>query len=1551
MQGGIFYALNAGAKIRILSNIFTIFASWTIKSIKVIKRAIKIFWRTIVSIVSILFATALLIQLPQVQTYVADKVVHSVSDKIDADISFEKIHLKPFTTLVLKNVLILDRNPIQDPIDSTSVKIDTFFRAGYIIAKFSLDGLLKHEGLHFDKAFVGNAQMNLVIEDNPDPTGRKTTDNLSRIFRLKKQKPVKNEKEIFHIRKVEISDMSFAMKIYESGREIYGDEGIDWNDLDVRDINLSARELQYKGGIMTGELDRLSFREKSGYLVEKISGKAKVGRGKAIITDLSIDDLWSDVHLPLYMMSFNHVDDFQNFIGKVRIDGQIETSMLDFETLSYFAPELKDNHLKAYVSGSMSGYVDDFRFSDVRIDMISGGFSGRASGRISGLPDIGNTYLDAHLNGFRITTAGIGNFISEWIPGDGKLDIGRYADGTSFRLDASGRGMFNNLNIKADLSSDIGSLDADVILKDMVSGTKPLDISGSIRTDDLNLGRIFGTELLGKTTLSTTLGARLGQKDQPAELVIESLKIDKLNANHYDYTNIAAVGNISSDIFDGRIVCHDPNLNFLLQGTFALSSKTNNARYKFFTNIGHADLNAINIDKRGISKVNLRASADFTKTGKGDLRGRIDIGDLMLENSMGRYDIGDINLNSYSSDGTYTTRLDSKFAYARYTGSAPMNTFISELRDITLKQELPSLFADTTYVWKGNSYNLEFKASNSIDLLTFIMPGLYVDEGTSLTASLDKEGRLEASLSSNRLAFEKNYLKGIDARFDNEYESLRGLVSCEEMRMAGMMIMDSHLDLHGDEDHLGIRFDFENSGDLINKGEIILHNSLSRNTDGLQMATEILPSSVILNSKEWHLQPSDFVISKDLMDVGSFTISSGEEQISLRGKASHEPGDTLTLNLDRLDVSPLNEVMKTSLDIKGAVTGTVSITSPLSEKGILADIICDSVSVAGTPLGILSIGSILDDFSKEFKVFLKNEYNGKSTIDVYGAIAADGSDINADILLDGFKVNYFQPLLPDVFSVMDGSISGRLALEGPPSALKIRSHDTRIENTQLNVAYTDVPYFADGRFHADETGVYFDNIYIRDSYTGSGHVNGGISWDHFKDIRFDTHIDVRDIEGINISEEKAESFYGRVFGTGNVSITGPVNSLLMSIDAVTAKTGQLHIPLNSEETAGRVTNLLRFTEKENNVRIDPYEAMMTKLDAGRKDESDFRIKLRVNAQPEVEAFVEIDKASGNVLSGRGSGIIDIVADDESFNINGDYTISSGNYRFVAMGLVSRDFQIEDGSSIKFNGDIMESTLDINAVYRTKASLSTLLSDESSVSNKRNVNCGISITDKLLNPKLGFSIQIPDINPMIKSRVESALSSEDKVQKQFLSLIVSNNFLPDEQSGIVNNSSVLYTNVTEILANQLNTIFHKLDIPLDLGLNYQPNESGNDIFDVAVSTQLFNNRVVVNGNIGNKQYSTTGSQNDVVGDLDIEIKLNRPGSLRLNLFSHSADQFSNYLDNSQRNGVGIMYQTEFNSFRRFFRSIFTGKAKRQAAKMQEEQAMLQGGRNEISIERP
>ena len=177
-------------------------------------------------------------------------------------------------------------------------------------------------------------------------------------------------------------------------------------------------------------------------------------------------------------------------------------------------------------------------------------------------------------------------------------------------------------------------------------------------------------------------------------------------------------------------------------------------------------------------------------------------------------------------------------------------------------------------------------------------------------------------------------------------------------------------------------------------------------------------------------------------------------------------------------------------------------------------------------------------------------------------------------------------------------------------------------------------------------------------------------------------------------------------------------------------------------------------------------------------------------------------------------------------------------------------------------------------------------------------------------------------------VESALNTEDKVQKQFIYLLLTGSFMPNDLSGIVNNSSnMLYSNVTNIMTNQLNNIFAQLDIPLDLGLNYKSTESGNDIFDVAVSTELFNNRVIVNGTIGNREYSTTG-KTSVVGNVDIEIKLDRQGNIRLNLFSHAADDYSNFLDTSQRNGGGIAYQREFNTFRQFFRTLFMSRKKRQ-----------------------
>ena len=127
----------------------------------------KIIWLTIVAVLTFVFAVSITVQLPQVQTAIAKRAARNLSEKMQGQITFEKIHFKPFTTFVLKNVLIVDKNPVPDEV--TGAQIDTFFRAQYIIAKFDINGLFNQNRLKFDKVYISNAQMNLVLE-NGGPT-------------------------------------------------------------------------------------------------------------------------------------------------------------------------------------------------------------------------------------------------------------------------------------------------------------------------------------------------------------------------------------------------------------------------------------------------------------------------------------------------------------------------------------------------------------------------------------------------------------------------------------------------------------------------------------------------------------------------------------------------------------------------------------------------------------------------------------------------------------------------------------------------------------------------------------------------------------------------------------------------------------------------------------------------------------------------------------------------------------------------------------------------------------------------------------------------------------------------------------------------------------------------------------------------------------------------------------------------------------------------------------------------------------------------------------
>lgn len=165
------------------------------------KKALKIFWGIIVAIVSLLFAGWILLQTPAVQTFVARKAVESLGSILNGRIEFSKIHIKPFTALVLNDVVILDNEPVTD---WQGERLDTIARAGSIVTTFSLKGLRNDGAIHVKRLSVKDGSFILAKDERG-----------SNIGRLIRKPEAKKEKKPFSIKldagRVQVKDFRSAL--------------------------------------------------------------------------------------------------------------------------------------------------------------------------------------------------------------------------------------------------------------------------------------------------------------------------------------------------------------------------------------------------------------------------------------------------------------------------------------------------------------------------------------------------------------------------------------------------------------------------------------------------------------------------------------------------------------------------------------------------------------------------------------------------------------------------------------------------------------------------------------------------------------------------------------------------------------------------------------------------------------------------------------------------------------------------------------------------------------------------------------------------------------------------------------------------------------------------------------------------------------------------------------------------------------------------------------------------------------------------------------------
>jgi hypothetical protein len=169
--------------------------------------------------------------------------------------------------------------------------------------------------------------------------------------------------------------------------------------------------------------------------------------------------------------------------------------------------------------------------------------------------------------------------------------------------------------------------------------------------------------------------------------------------------------------------------------------------------------------------------------------------------------------------------------------------------------------------------------------------------------------------------------------------------------------------------------------------------------------------------------------------------------------------------------------------------------------------------------------------------------------------------------------------------------------------------------------------------------------------------------------------------------------------------------------------------------------------------------------------------------------------------------------------------------------------------------------------------------------------------------------------------------------------------PLTASGSLIGKDMATTTSYEMLSNQFSNWISQVNKDVDIGFSYRPGDKNmmtSEEVEVAMSTQILNDRVSINGNldvVGNpntsaKPVTTTNTNTkNLVGDVNVEVKLTENGKLMLKAFNRANDQLI-VQQAPYTQGIGLLYREEFSTFgeliRKYYKKLFISEKRDTAA---------------------
>ena len=1460
---------------------------------------------------------ALLLDIPAVQNFVVHKTVALVSERLGTTVRIDRVDIGLFSKLRVEGFYVEDYG------------CDTLLYASRVEAYVSDLGLFGG-GLEFSRGRIVGGKLFLRQMDDGEMNIKQIVGRLSN--------PDRKRKGDFRLsfRKAEIENMEMCLDRREGREREYG---IDFTHMHLDSLNARVDDFTIDGQAIYTSIASLSARERSGFRLKQFSGRFYLTQGCLGFEDASILTDRSEIRIPYISLAGSSWADYRDFIGEVRLDAAVRHTTVSTDDIAYFAPRLRDWHLSfSEIDVEAAGVVSDFT-TRIRSMRIGDSTTLSATATLRGLPDIRRTHFDLAVPDLRTSAAAADDLARRMArkPLPGKVR-GVLEHAGRVGVDLRFRGLLSSFDMQLGATTDVGDITCRVGLEPRRAGRSRLQ--GEVATQNLRLGDLLGRrDLLGDATFRARIDGEVGRGFADARVEGD---VVRLNFNGYAYDSIRLDGRLRNREFDGRIAARDPNLNFDFFGLVDLNDSV--PRYDFTLHLHRADLARLRINRRdSVSELSARIVAKAGGRSLDDLNGRIQVADALYRYNDREISATNVTVTGENSADSKLIELRSDFADATFRSKTSYRTVFEYLRRAALRS-MPRLHdaGPAAELPRGSSAVANDFSLLSIDvrIADAVAAGLQIADGSSLRLLFNPASdQLSLKVSSEYVERRRMLATRLSVNASSRNDSLVLYASAEDL-YAGVLHLP-HLSVTGGakQGRIQLSAGFVDTTDKAS-GLIGVRVGPAEpdSLHGPAVALRVLPSHITRGSKTWQIYSRGIRIDTARVAIDRFFVMNDQQELLLDGVASRSRDDSLTLSLRNFDLAPFTQIAeRMGYYIEGRMNGSATMKSVLRGAEVTADILFDSVGANDIPAPPMRLVSRWD-FARSRAGVTVTDRVKRDTL-VRGFFAPNSGRYYAALRLGRLDMGLLDPLLSGVISSTEGSAAAELVLQGQGRQADL-SGRIRVDSLRTKVDYTQVVYtmpsaelrVEGNRFRASDVAVY-------DPLGNRGRFDLDLDLRHLSNITYDLSVAPQQMLVLNTTSRDNDYFYGRVFASGNARISGRKGVVNMDITAATDDNSDFFMPLSSKSNIATAD----FVVFEQPVAADTLDvvARRKQLFERRRRKthsaaSRMNIGLALGVRPNTE--VELTLA-GNTLKARGEGALNLQVNPSSniFEIYGDYTLADGSFLLSLQNIFSKRFTIESGSSIQWTGAPMDARLDIDAVYKVKASLQPLLqgtTDNPGGDRSVPVECVIHLGERLSDPAISFDVRVPGTDPETQTLIANTLSTPETIDTQFAYLLLFNSFMSENSSMANSNlgSSVSANTGLEFVSNLVSSWLSFSGYNIVLG--YRPkSETASDEFDFGLSKSLFNDRlfVEVEGNylMDNKQ-AVNSSMSNFMGEAYITYLIDRAGTLKLKAFTQTIDRFDEN-QGLQETGIGIYFKEDFDNLRdlrRRIRERFTNRSRRE-----------------------